>query len=259
MTEFYDSISNYYDAENLEMTEDLHLYSMYAGIFGDPILDVGCGTGRVMLHLAQEGHTCVGVDTSAQMLARAEQKVAGLPEIASRSRFVLGDIETYESQEPFGLILLPYHTFMHFQNQDTQLNVLKQLASNLAPNGAMIFDLPNAGEAFATQDEYTISLERTFTDPESGNVVMQQSVSNIDRVKQLLHIQWIYDEIGEDNVVRRTIAPLTLRYVFYAEMKLLLAATGLKIVDVYGDYEQGPFGDGCERMIIVAKHDSAAE
>lgn len=256
MTEFYDSISRFYDAENLEMTEDLHLYSLLAEMYGEPILDVGCGTGRVMLHLAQEGYSCVGVDTSAQMLARAEHKIVDMPEIASRSRFVLGDIESYNGDDLFRLILLPYHTFMHFQTQEQQLRVLHQLAKNLAPGGVMVFDLPNAGEAFATADEYTISLERTFTDPETGNQVMQQSVNHLDRVKQLLHIQWIYDEIGVDKVVRRTIAPLTLRYVFYSEMCLLLTATGLEVLNVYGDYEQGPFMDGCERMILVAQRQS---
>lgn len=258
MTEFYDAISRFYDAENLEMTDDLNLYSALAERYGDPILDVGSGTGRVMIHLAQEGYTCVGVDTSPQMLARGEQKVSSLPDVAARTRFVLGDILTYHSKQPFGMILLPYHTFMHFQTQQLQLGVLHQLARNLAEGGVMVFDLPNAGEAFATQDEHSISLERTFTNPDTGHLVMQQSVSTLDRVRQLLEITWIYDEIDDHGIVHRTVAPLTLRYVFFSELTLLLKIAGLSVLNVYGDYEFGPFYDGCERMIVVAGHGTDA-
>ena len=253
MTEFYDAISRFYDAENAEMTDDLPLYSVLADIYGDPILDVGCGTGRVMLHLAQEGHYCVGVDTSPQMLARARQKVDILADIESRVKLVEGDILTYKSDRPFQMILLPYHTFMHFQYQEEQLQVLSQLSDNLAEGGVMIFDLANAGEAFSTQDDHAIALERTFVEPQTGHVVMQQSVSTLDRVTQQLHITWIYDEVHKDGTVRRTVAPLLLRYVFFSEMKLLLAASGLQLVEVYGDYDQSPFEDGSPRMIMVAQ------
>lgn len=253
MTEFYDAISRFYDAENVEMTDDLPLYSVLADIHGSPILDVGSGTGRVMLHLAQEGHYCVGVDTSHQMLERARQKVEGLADLESRVEFVEGDIATYRADQPFKMILLPYHTFMHFQDQEEQLQVLAQLTNNLAEGGVMVFDLANAGEAFSTQDDHAIALERTFIEPQTGHVVMQQSVSTLNRVTQHLEITWIYDEIYTDGTVRRTVAPLLLRYVFFSEMKLLLAASGLKIIDVYGDYDQSPFEDGSPRMIIVAQ------
>ncbi len=254
MTEFYDAIARFYDAENLEMTEDLNLYSVLAASYGGPILDVGCGTGRVMLHLAQEDYACVGVDTSPQMLALGEQKIAGLPSVAANVRFVRGDIVTYTGDNPFNMILLPYHAFMHFQTQAIQIAVLQQLKANLAPEGVIVFDLPNAGEAFSTQDDNTIALERMFIEPHSGHLVMQQSLSVLDRVTQQLHITWIYDETLKDGTLKRTLAPLTLRYVFYTEMLLLLRLTGLECIDVYGDYEQGPFEDGCERMIIVAQH-----
>ncbi len=253
MTEFYDTIARFYDAENLEMTDDLPLYSGLAEIYGGPILDVGCGTGRVMLHLAQEGHQCIGVDTSPQMLELGRRKAEAMPEVARRVQFVEGDITTHQAADKYQMILLPYHTFMHFPNQEIQLHTLAQLTRNLADGGVMVFDLPNAGEAFGTQDDHAIALERTFVDPQTGHIVMQQSVSTLDRVTQQLHITWIYDEIQADGMVRRTVAPLVLRYVFFSEMKLLLRLNGLQCVEVYGDYDQQPFEDGSPRMILVTQ------
>lgn len=252
MSEFYDAIARFYDAENLEMTDDLPLYSNLAEVYGGPILDVGCGTGRVMLHLAQEGYACVGVDTSPQMLARAKRKADSLLGPTDQVKFVHGDIAEHRATTPYQMILLPYHTFMHFQEQAEQLRVLKQLAANLAEGGVIVFDLPNAGEAFSTQDDNAIALERTFIDPDTGHLIMQQSVSVLDRVAQRLHITWIYDEVCSDGTLRRTVAPLMLCYVFYNEIKLLLAANGLECVEVYGDYDQSPFQDGSSRMIVVA-------
>lgn len=252
MTQFYDTIARYYDAENSEMTDDLPLYSALAEIYGDPILDVGCGTGRVMLHLAQEGYRCVGVDTSAFMVERGQRKSASLGEASELIQFEVGDILNHKPTESYQLILLPYHLFMHFRDQATQLKVLAKLAEILAEDGILVFDLPNAGEVFATQDDDAIRFDRSFVEPETGHMVMQQSVSQLDRVTQELFITWIYDEITADSTLKRTLANLVLRYVFYSELQLLLAANGLEIREVYGDYDEGPFEDGCPRMIVMA-------
>lgn len=253
MSNFYDTIARYYDAENHEMTDDLPLYSELATIYGDPILDVGCGTGRVMLHLAQEGYQTVGVDTSEYMIERGRRKLVSLGEAARKATFVVGDIVDHQAAQPYGLILLPYHLFMHFREQEKQIAVLKKLNDLLDEDGVVVFDLPNPGEAFATQDDDALRLDRTFIEAETGHIVMQQSVSHLDRVTQELHITWIYDEITSDSIVKRTLAPLILRYIFYSELKLLLELTGFKIVEAYGDYDQSPFMDGAPRMIVLAE------
>ncbi len=250
MSTFYDTIARYYDAENAEMTDDLALYSELAEEYGGPILDVGCGTGRVMLHLAQEGYDCVGIDTSAAMLARARRKV--IPSLAKHVELIEGDVMAHEALGHYRMILLAYHAFMHFETQEQQLTLLKLLARNLAEEGVIVFDLPNAGIAFNSLDDQTITLERTFIEPESGHLVMQQSVSIIDRVTQHLYVTWIYDEMFENGTVHRTLAPLTLRYVFNNELQLLLAASGLRCQEVYGDYDRLPLIDGCPKLIALA-------
>lgn len=251
--EFYDTIARYYDAENAEMIEDLGFYSALAGEFGGPVLDIGCGTGRVMLHLAQEGCRAVGIDLSEPMLARGRRKLDLMPDLKPVVTFVQADALDFNINETFKLIVVPYNGFMHFSEQADQLKALRTLSRHLAGDGLLVLDLPNAGEAFGTSDDSAVVLERTFIEPETGHLVMQQSVSALDRAAQQLHITWIYDEIGDDGVVYRTLAPLVLRYVFPGEMDLLLAAAGLRTVQTYGDYLRGPFEDGSPRMIILAQ------
>lgn len=251
--DFYDTIARYYDAENEDMTDDLELYGHFAGQTGGPILDVGCGTGRVMLHLASEGYPVVGIDTSKAMLDRARRKVKNRVDLHELVAFYEGDALSYALPDKYPLILIPYNGLMHFRSVEEEQTLLCHLANALTDDGLLILDLPNAGEAFATVDDGAVTLERSFVEPESGHFVMQQSVSTLNRTEQLQYVTWIYDEIGANNVVQRTVAPLTLRYVFPAELDLLLRVCGLWRMLRFGDYENGPFEEGCPRLIVVAR------
>jgi hypothetical protein len=96
-------------------------------------------------------------------------------------------------------------------------------------------------------------LEKTFLEPESGHLVMQSSVSSLDRTAQFLHVNWIYDEVTADGTIKRTLAPVRFRYVFYSELRLLLQLAGFEVEAVYGSLDFEPYEDGCERMLVLAK------
>ncbi len=251
--DFYDTIARYYDAENEDMTADLGLYSALAEQTGDPILDIGCGTGRVTLHLAMEGYRVAGLDTSRAMLERGRRKLKNRIDLHDLVTFYEGDALDYPLPDQYALILLAYNGLMHFRTPADQQAVLRHLSGCLKAEGKLIIDLPNAGEAFATLDDSAVTLERSFVEPESGHLVMQQSVSTLNRTEQLQYVTWIYDEIGANNVVQRTVAPLTLRYVFPTELDWLLQVCGLRRTERFGDYAQGPFEEGCPRLIVLAE------
>jgi SAM-dependent methyltransferase len=253
MPGFYQSIARYYDAENTDKNDDIPFYLQLAEEHGGPLLDVGCGTGRVMFPLAQAGYEIHGIDNERAMLERAETELKAMPNLRKKLTFYEGDIRTFEMPTKFKLTLVPYNGMMHFHDQETQLEVFRQLRKWTRDDGYLVLDLPNAGDVFASQDTEAVTLERTFLEPQTGHMVMQQSVSYLDRVQQLMRITWIYDEITFDGTLKRTFAPLILYYYFYSEIRLLLAQTGFEVEEVYGDLDYGPFVDGCERMIVVAK------
>src|SRR5262249_33428356 len=202
------------------------------------------GTGRVILHLAMQGYQVAGLDFSVAMLERARRKLKGRVDLQDQITLHQGSALTYDLPGSYRLILIPYNTLTHFGTPGDQRAVLGRLAKILDDDGLLVIDLPNAGDTFATLDDGAVTFERSFVEPESGNLVMQQSVSSINRVEQLQNITWIYDEIGSDNMVRRTVAPLTVRYIFPVEMDLLLEVNGLRRVERYGDYDSSPFEDG---------------
>ncbi len=253
MPGFYTTILRYYDAENADKDDDLEFYSELAGEYGAPVLEIGSGSGRVLLHLAQQGVEAHGIENDSAMLERAQARLDALPALKPRVRLIAGDVLTVKHAAQYKLVLLSYNALMHFHTQEVQLALLRRLRGWVAPDGLVVFDLPNAGEVFASQDTEAVTLERTFIESETGHLVMQQSVSVLDRAEQLMRVTWIYDEITADGSVKRTFAPIVLRYFFLAELRLLLLHTGFAIEDVYGDIDGSPFEDGCPRMVVLAR------
>lgn len=247
----YHALARYYDLENAAFTEDLDFWLGLAEEHGSPILELGCGTGRVLLNLARRGHAVTGLDNSDDMLERLRAKLAAASgrHLPAPPVLVHAALEDFTLDQVFALALLPYNTFMHLLTTDAQLDVLARIRRHLRPGGALAMDLPNPGEVYAATEQ-GLTLERTFAD--GDRTVQQFSSITLDRAAQLAHITWNYDSTGPGGDVLRTIVPLTLRYTFPAEMRLLLERTGFTLLHLHGDYTGAPFADGAPRMVVVA-------
>ena len=247
----YVTLARFYDLENADFTEDLDYWLELADEQGDPILELGCGTGRVLLNLARRGHAVTGLDNSPEMLARLHAKLgaASRQQLAAAPQIVQASLEDFELTQRFRLALMPFNTFMHLLTTEAQLAALERIRRHLAPGGLLALDMPNPGEAYAAQEQ-GLTLERTFLD--GDRTVQQFSSIALDRAAQLSHITWIYDSTGPDGDLRRSLVPLTLRFTFPAEMALLLSRSGLTLAHLYGDYDRSPFADGSPRMLVLA-------
>jgi len=248
----YATLARYYDLENADFTEDLDFWLELAEEHGDPILEMGCGTGRVLLNLARRGHTVTGVDNSPEMLARLEAKLgqASTRHLETPPTLVRADMLTFSAPQLFKLALLPFNTFMHLLTPEDQIAALGNIRRHLRTGAALALDVTNPGEAYAAQEQ-GLTLERTFMDGE--RVVQQFSSVALDRAAQLARITWLYDSVAPDGTVQRQIVPLTLRYTFPGEMRLLLERGGFALAHLYGDYDRSPFADGSPRMLVVAE------
>ncbi len=250
----YSLLSRYYDLENADFTDDLDFWLGLAEEHGGPILELGCGTGRVLLNLARRGYAVTGVDNSPEMLAHLEAKLSAATQqhLALTPLLICADMRQFTSEQRYALALMPFNTFMHLLTLEEQSAALANIHRHLRAGGVLALDLVNPGEAYAAPlGEQGLTLERTFAD--GANTVQQFSQVSVDRAAQLARITWLYDSIAPTGVVTRTLVPLTLRYTFPGEMRLLLERSGFGLTHLYGDYDRAPFADGSARMIVLAE------
>lgn len=248
----YTALARYYDAETADYTDDLEAYLSLAGRYGGPVLDVGCGTGRIAFALAGKGYPVVGVDSSPQMLQRAHARSSRGESGSERIRWEETDAAQFTSDERFGLAVFAYNGFMHLLEQGQQEALLRRVWACLKAGGCLAIDVANPVEMFRVEDTASLVVERIFTDPETGDSVIQQSVASVDRARQLMSVTWIYDRLDPEGIVRRDVIPMTVRYTMAAEMALLLRGAGFARVDLYGDYGFTPYDEESRRLLAVA-------
>jgi SAM-dependent methyltransferase len=120
----------WHDVECGSYAADLPLWEELAAGAGGEVLDLGCGTGRVALHLARRGHPVVGVDVEADLLATLEARAAGLP-----VRTLHADARDFELGRPVPLALAPMQTLQLLDDEADRLACLRCVAEHLEPGG----------------------------------------------------------------------------------------------------------------------------
>lgn len=122
----------WHDVECGSYAADLPLWEELAERTGGPILELGCGTGRVALHLARRGHEVVGLDHDPELLAVLEQRAEGLP-----ARTVAADAREFELDREVALALAPTHLLQLLPGGEDRLASLRRIARHLAPGGLL--------------------------------------------------------------------------------------------------------------------------
>lgn len=247
----FDRFVGYYDADMGSFTDDLSLYRELARRSNGPILDAMCGTGRVVVPLAQAGFQTVGLDIAPAMVATVERKIAER-QLDRRLRVVQGDVRSFELPERFGLILVPLNSFMHLETVEDQLSALRAIQRHLRPNGLLVLDLFNPDPRELMSDQGVLVYEHTFTS-DDGLSVQKYVVRRTDWAAQRQSVEFIYDELAADGRVTRQVMPFVMRWLYRFEVQHLLAYVGLSVEAVYGDYDLEPYTSESPQLIVVAR------
>ena len=245
-----DAIAPFYDLDFGDQKEDLEFYLNWARREGEPILEVGCGTGRVLVFLAQAGFRVTGVDNSKAFLEIAQRKLAG--PLKKRSRLVQADVRQLALEEEFSLAIVALNTFGHLTSMDDQLAALERIHHHLKIGGLLILDLANPYGILNGSDNALVLVWVRPTADGVGTIAKLAS-TNIEPRQQLQRVTYFYDMTNKTGQVRRTIATFALKYCFPDEVRLLLDKANFKTTDLFGSYELDAFTPGSERMIVLAR------
>jgi SAM-dependent methyltransferase len=251
------SIAEFYDATLVyQERKDIDFYVAEARASGGPVLELGCGTGRVLLPTARAGIQITGLDASANMLARCRAKLDAEPAaVRARASLVQGDLAAFELGRQFALITLPFRPFQHLLTVEQQLGCLRSARSHLAPRGRLIFDVfhvePSSVYDKAWMEEKEDAPATRLAD---GRIVRRTvRIAAFHRAAQINDVEFCW-YVTHTNGRREEIHWRTpLRYSYRFELEHLLARAGLNLVALYGDVNRAPYGDDSPDMIFVSE------
>jgi ubiquinone/menaquinone biosynthesis C-methylase UbiE len=250
----YDHIAPFYDIEHARLQDDVEFYREWARACGSPVLDIGCGTGRLTLPLAADGGDVTGVDTSAAMLERARAAVR-TAHLDDRVTLVQADARALALEQRFRLAFCGLGSFAHFTSRAEQEAVLASMRRHLAPGGTLILDLGNAELFDLVERTGQVLHQGTWEFGSSGHYLSHLLSATPDPVGHCVQVTHFYDEYEQGGPVQRTVAHTTLYLFSRGEIELLLAAAGFAIDAVYGSYELDPYDDESPRLLVVATRD----
>ena len=215
-----------------------------------PVLDIACGTGRVMLPCLRAGLDIEGLDLYAPMLERLRTKAAAL---GFQPRLHRADMSDFRLDRRFALVMIPFNAFVHNMTADAQIGCLRLCREHLLPGGLLAFDGFFPSKEFITVPDGTRVLEGEFKHPDTGLPVRIYDTRSFDRVEQ---IQRSHNDIefldAAGNVTASHPSDVSLRWIYKHEMELLLRLAGFRRWQICGGFDRRPLVNETDMMLVLA-------
>jgi len=239
---------------------DAEWYRAKALQYAGPVLELGAGTGRITVGIAQDGVSVHALDADPAMLDMLRQKLASQPpEVRERVTIIVGDMRTFSLDERFALIIAPFRAFLHNLTEGDQLGCLDREREHLRPGGRFAFNVFHPSLEFMSHHAGALEgvwrRSGTFARADGGCIVRSES-NRYDTVRQLVDSQHRYEEYGPDGTLTRTsLHRLQLAYLYAQDVRRLLNAAGFQSVHIAGGFDGRPFQHDTDELVIEASID----
>jgi SAM-dependent methyltransferase len=252
--EYYDYVTPY------QNRQDIDFFVEMAGQSAGPVLEIGCGTGRVLIPTARAGIEITGLDSSSSMLSVCREKLSVEPQnVQAKVQLFQADMRQFDLGREFQLATIPFRPFQHLITIEDQLSCLNCIHRHLAHEGRLILDLFNPSLTFLIDDDASVEALDVpeFTMPDGRKVTRYHRIASRDLFNQIQEVELIYYVTHTDGRVDRLLHAFPMRYLFKFEAEHLLARCGFKVEHVYADYNWSPYGSKYPgELLFVAKKTS---
>ncbi len=233
-----------YDALFADFRFDLDFYLKLAKESPGPVLEVACGTGRVLIPCMQQGTDIDGVDLYPPMIDRLRHKAEAL---GLRPRLYAGDMRDFTLPRRYALIFIAFNGFVHCLTTADQLKALKVCREHLKPGGALVFNIFYPGIEFLTGPQGAPVLEK-----ETASVRIYDT-RTLNRVEQVQHSSIEVQELAAGgDIVASHVSETDMRWTFKPEMELLLRLAGFSRWEIHGDFEGRSLTREDDLMVVFA-------
>lgn len=248
----YDSWAHIYDLVWQGNKEDIDFYHQITKNERQPILELGCGTGRVAIPLACAGLKVVGIDISAKMIDEAKKKLSNMGKIAGNIRFERQDMRDFQLSEKFGACIIPFRSFLHLLSLKDQEDCLKNIHNHLKAQGKLIFNI------FVPNLKWIVK-GRVKSDKKIINVDEKHEVeyyfdSKFDNFNQTIEVVLnVNYKNGAEGKPENQKIKFHARYIYPFEMYHLLTKYNFKVLELYGDFNCKTFSPDSTEMVWVCE------
>jgi SAM-dependent methyltransferase len=235
---------------------DVQFYVAEAALERGSVLELGCGTGRILIPIARTGAVIAGLDGSEHMLAQCRAKLRReTAETQARVTLQLGDARGFDLRTRFGLVLAPFRMFQHLVTIDDQLNCLSCIAQHLETGGRLIFDVFNPHFSKLTIDR--------SAEQEDTPAFLMSDGRVLRRTYRIAQVRWV-DQVNETELIyyvapaadapaERFVHRFELRWFLRSELEHLLARSGFRVHAIFGGFDRSPLTDDAPKLIVVAE------
>ena len=244
-----EDITRLHEAQLEKFDDDIPFWIGLAETTGSPILELGCGTGRVMIPLLLAGFSVDGLDSNPAALDRLSSRMN--VHNLNAGEIHRGRMQEFCIERFYNLIISPCNTFSTLSESDAT-KTLENIVGHLKPKGTFVLDLPNPGYIIEDDSQDEGVLTDSFIEPKTGNACQVFTRQRYNPASQRMSVTWTYDELHPDGEVVRH--EMTLNHYLRTpeQMEQILFATGFSSVLMYGDYGPSQFRPDAAHMLVHA-------
>jgi SAM-dependent methyltransferase len=261
--ESYRTTAKYYDAA-YAATQDLVDAPFYVGLaskHGGPVLEIGCGTGRVLLPIAREGVEIHGVDNSPAMLDVLKTRIENEPpEVRRRVVLHQRDMREFRLSGKYPLVIMPFRPLQHMHSVEDQVRALTTAAFHLQDVGIFAFDVfyPKFDLIAKGVGEEVLELEwpaDSGGNKSGGTKIVRRYIrkESVDKIRQMFQFTFIFRTYEGDKLVREETEPFALSYFTHPHLRALFRLARLEVVEEYGSFARAPLDNDAKEMIFLLR------
>ncbi|MBN2555600.1 MAG: class I SAM-dependent methyltransferase [Anaerolineales bacterium] len=243
------SFARLYHSQYADFDDDLVFWRYAASCAPGEILELGCGSGRVLLPIAAMGRNITGIDHDHNMLALLKQSIPASS--LARIRLKQADMRTFSLNTCFGLVIIPCNLFAYL-NEDDALTALVNIRRHLDPGGSLAMDMPNA-PIILTGEDLDGEVLDTFYEQHSGDPVQVTADQVISSDLRHADVTWHYDVLHSDGCIERIEAHRRYHLRNAEDVCAAFQYAGFEEPRLYGGYRRQPYNTHSPRLLVFAR------
>ena len=246
-------IADVYDAiPSHQNRPDVGFYTKLATESSGPVLELGSGTGRVLIPVARAGKKVFGLEVSEHMLGRCREILKGeSPNVRDNVELIEGKIQSFELGYRFGLVICPFNSFLHLLSVEEQLSCLTRVREHLLPGGKFVFDVFDPDIRRMTSPRFTeASKPQQFGMANGSTIELNHRNKSIDFPSQQIESEIILNVIHRDGSMEKIVHPVRQRFLSRYEAEHLLERCGFEMEALYSDFRRSLHGSTCPASLV---------